>query len=508
MHGRTTAFERWLSREFTDLYVVDLGSDVRRNPKISGTTHNVFGIQTGVAIGFFVREKARLGNFGIHYSRREDAELAVDKLAYLRETNLKQISFDDVTADSTYNWLNQSNPEFIKLLALADRQTKFAAISGSDQAVFRLFANAVKSNRDDWVFDFDVRNLRDKALFFSDTYNESLASGNESYDSFIKWSSTLQERFRRKEQIVYNDAYRMQTLFRPFVVKHHFAEVAMNDRLTQNHYEMFGANLHRPNEAINVCVNGKAFYVLATDKLVDYHFTGDTQCLPLYRYTDTGERVSNITDWGLRQFREHYGDESITAEDIFAYTYAALHDPAYRDTYAVDLLREFPRLPFHEDFAAWVRLGQELLDLHIGFEDAEPFALERVDKDRESGKAALKADKVSSNIVLDSKTILTGVPVEAWNYRLGSRSALEWVLDQYKERTPRDPTIRERFNTYRFADHKEGVIDLLQRVCTVSVETVRIVSQLDSLTNIEAKDETHVTAAQPTGEPDNQRSRS
>ena len=171
------------------------------------------------------------------------------------------------------------------------------------------------------------------------------------------------------------------------------------------------------------------------------------------------------------------------------------------------MLREFPRLPLHEDFATWVRLGQELLDLHIGFEDAEPFALERVDKDRDSGKAALKADKVSSTIVLDSKTTLTGVPVEAWDYRLGSRSALEWVLDQYKERTPRDPTIRERFNTYRFADHKEKVIDLLQRVCTVSVETVRIVSQLNSLTSIEPEDETYLTAAHPTEKPDSQRSR-
>ena len=130
-----------------------------------------------------------------------------------------------------------------------------------------------------------------------------------------------------------------------------------------------------------------------------------------------------------------------------------------------------------------------------------------MDKDGEPGKAALKADKARSTIVLDNKTMLTGVPVESWDYRLGSRSALEWVLDQYKERTPRDSTIRERFNTYRFADHKERVIDLLQRVCTVSVETVRIVSQLNLLTSIEAEDETHLTEAHPTETPDNQRSR-
>ena len=478
-------FRKIAAEEFTDIYVLDLGSDVRRNPKISGTTHNVFGIQTGVAVGFFVRDKSRRGECNIYYVCREDTEVAKDKLAYLGRATLDEIAFDDIAPDAKNNWLNQSNPDFDNLMPLADRRTKFARATDDGQAVFGLFTNAMKSNRDDWVFDFDIRSLRDKALFFTDAYNEFLDNNDKSYDPVIKWSSTLQERFRRGERIVYNDANRIQTLFRPFVVKHHFAEVAVNDRLTQNHFEMFGNDLHQANKAINICVNGKYFYALVTNKLVDYHFTGDTQCLPLYRYTAEGERVSNITEWGLQQFREHYGDDSITAEDIFAYTYAVLHDPAYRQKYEDDLLREFPRLHFQEDFAAWAALGRELLDLHIGFETVEPYPLERVDKPADAGKAVLRADKERGVIILDGKTTLNGVPYEAWEYRLGSRSALEWVLDQYKERKPRDPTIAEKFNTYRLADHKERVIDLLKRVCTVSVETVRIVDRLDLMTDID-----------------------
>ena len=500
-------YRRVAANEFTDLYVVDLGSDVRRNPKISGTTHNVFGIQTGVAIGFLVREKDKLGNFGIHYTSREDAELAVDKLTYLRGAMLDEMAFDGIAPDDRNNWLNQANSDFDNLMALADRQTKFSKVANDEQALFGLFSNGAKTNRDEWVYDFDVGTLRQKALFFADVYNESLDHPDESFDPVIKWSRDLRNEFRRGRRITYSEGHRIQSLYRPFVVQHHFADFTMNDVLTRNHYEMFGPDLRQKNQVVNFCVNGKAFYIVASEKLTDFHFTGDTQCLPLYRYTDAGERVSNITEWGLRQFREHYGDEAITAEDIFAYTYAALHDPEYREKYAVDLLREFPRLPFHEDFAAWVRLGQELLDLHIGFESADPFALARVEKDGDAGKAVLRSNRERDAIVLDSNTTLTGVPPEAWEYRLGNRSALEWVLDQYKEKTPRDPTIRERFNTYRFADHKEKVIDLLQRVCTVSVETVRIASQLDSLTNIEAKDETHMTEAHPTEKPDNQRSR-
>ena len=107
------------------------------------------------------------------------------------------------------------------------------------------------------------------------------------------------------------------------------------------------------------------------------------------------------------------------------------------------------------------------------------------DKARAAGlslKAMMRADPAAGSITLDSETTLRGIPPEAWTYKLGNRSALEWVLDQYKEKKPTDPTIAEKFNTYRFADYKEQVIDLLKRVCTVSVETIKIVKQMELAT--------------------------
>ena len=119
------------------------------------------------------------------------------------------------------------------------------------------------------------------------------------------------------------------------------------------------------------------------------------------------------------------------------------------------------------------------MDLHLHYETAQPYGLERHDiASKESPKAKLKADKTKGIITLDENTQLTGVPAIAWEYKLGNRSALEWILDQHKEKKPRDRTIRERFNTYRFADYKDRVIDLLQRVCTVSVETMHIIQQM------------------------------
>jgi predicted helicase len=120
------------------------------------------------------------------------------------------------------------------------------------------------------------------------------------------------------------------------------------------------------------------------------------------------------------------------------------------------------------------------MDWHINYEAIEPYPLDRTDlpPDDKANPPKLKADKTNGTIQIDRLTTLSGVPPIAWDYKLGNRSAIEWVLDQHKEKTPKDPTIRELFNTYRFADYKERAIDLIRRVCTVSVKTMAIVQQM------------------------------
>ena len=485
-------FRRLTADEFTNLYILDLGSDVRRNPNISGTTHNVFGIQTGVAIAFFVRDTSRLGQCDIHYVSREDAELARDKLAYLGDAKLEGIAFESITPDAKSNWLNQSNSDFEQLIPVADRQTKLAKTTADEQAMFGLYSVGVSTNRDDWVYDYDVGTLGRKVSFFCRTYNQESvrfvaeASSGDSVGSWvtksIKWTTELERHLVKGDPLVFDSRYTTPSLYRPYAPRHcYYAPIIIHR--TYQMPQIFPYNIQASNKVIcfpgNAASNG--FHALSTDQVFSHDLLKTTQCLPLYRYTPDGERISNITEWGLRQFREHYGDDAISAEDIFAYTYAVLHDPAYRDKYAIDLLREFPRLPFYDDFATWVDMGQRLLDLHIGFESVEPFGLAREDLDGDAKRVILRADQDAGIIRLDDQTRLTGVPESAWRYRLGSRSALEWVLDQYKERKPRDPTIAAKFNTYRFADYKERVIDLLQRVCTVSVETMAIVDGIAAI---------------------------
>ena len=477
-------FRKAIVDEFDHLYIVDLGGNYQKTQGAS----NIFGITIGVAIGFFVRCIDPNDIANVNYSVLDDEQLAKDKLSELQTLNVADINFEHITPDAKSHWLNQTNSNFDQFLLLANKQTKLAKNSVDEREIFGLHSIGVSTNRDEWVYDFNALSLRDKVLFFADTYNELLHRRAQPNDLSLKWSSTLSDRFDRGKKIVYTEANRILSMYRPYVIKQYFADRIMNDRLTKKHFAMFGADLTGSNYVI--CINGPGsnyFSALATDKLIEKKCTGtgnsSTFCLPLYRYTDSGERVFNITEWGIRRFREHYAEREveITSESIFAYIYAVLHDPTYREKYAVDLLREFPRLPMYEEFDLWANMGQELLDLHIGFERVEPFGLKRRNANCEAGKARLRADKERGVITLDERTTLTGVPSEAWEYRLGSRSALEWVLDQYKEKKPRDPTIRERFNTYRFADHKEKVIDLLQRVCTVSVRTMEIVEKMERL---------------------------
>ncbi|MEA3452248.1 MAG: type ISP restriction/modification enzyme [Bacteroidota bacterium] len=203
-----------------------------------------------------------------------------------------------------------------------------------------------------------------------------------------------------------------------------------------------------------------------------------------------------MTDWGLKQFTEHYANKlseslelsesSITKEDIFHYTYGVLHNPAYRKKYELNLKREFPRLPFYKDFYKWANWGKELMNLHINYETVESYKLEiknyELNNKKEDfvPKAKLRRDKTSNEIILDEQTSIFGIPEIAFDYKLGNRSAIDWILDQYKEKKPRDATIREKFNTYKFADYKETVIDLIKRVTTVSVKTMEIVNKMEA----------------------------
>jgi predicted helicase len=349
------------------------------------------------------------------------------------------------------------------------------------------------------VYGDSEQELERKVGFLIDVYNTEVNrhSGKvdrevavDELDRSIKWTRAVKQDFASGVRYSFHPELVTTGIYRPFVKRHLYFSPELNEMQYRQPEIFVGENLV-------ICFTNpgspKPFVALASRNIPDLHFTGDTQCLPLYRYTAAGDRVDNVTDWALAQFRARYPDHAarITPQAIFHYVYAVLHHPAYRAKYERNLKREFPRIPFYDDFPQWAAWGKRLMALHLEYEQAAPYPLAREDRDltglanlsglAPSGlapKPRLIARKETGVIEVDTITTLRGVPAEAWDYRLGTYSALEWILERYKERTPKDPTIREKFNTYRFSNYKEQVIDLLRRVCTVSVETMKIVRQM------------------------------
>ena len=460
----------------------------------------------------------------IHYFTLQDETPRKEKLDWFRNNKLSDLEMERIHPDEKGNWLNITDNDFEDLLPLASKEVKGnKAGVGFDKAVFKLFSLGVKTNRDEWVHDFSEATLVQKIAFFYDYYEKEVMRWQESdknqltndfVDRTIKWTAELENHMIKKSKLIFNPERIRKTLYRPYSKEFLYLDKIIIHRIYLFN-EFLGIENIFKNKIISFSGIGssKSFQCLASNGIIEHDTLEITQCLPFYRYDETGNRIENITDWGLEQFRRHYQtcevlktSQVLGKEAIFHYVYAVLHNPAYRKKYEQNLKRDFPRIPFYDDFEQWAAWGKALMDLHISYENAALFPLNRVERAIPQGassdqrqlfarveevaplyktevkiKPKLKADKETGTIEIDEQTTLTGIPTEAWAYKLGNRSALEWILDQYKESKPTDPTILEKFNHYRFADYKEEVIVLLQKVCTVSVETMKIIRAMEAV---------------------------
>ncbi len=266
-----------------------------------------------------------------------------------------------------------------KVKAIKNKETGELENKVCDEAIFQLFSVGVETTRDEWVYDFDLDNLERKVKLFIEKYNQSIENNNK--DFTIKWSSSLDRYFNSKIKVSFDKLLIHNSLYRPFIKIKHYGEKILNHRLTQNHYEMYSNNLKSDNIIIVFSGVGssKPFHCISSLNIVDRGFIETCQCLPLYRY-EKGEKIENITDHALEKFREYYRrgltplnptspeNKDITKEDNFYYVYGVLHNPKYRQKYELNLKREFPRIPFYEDFCQWSKWGKQLMNLHLNYE--------------------------------------------------------------------------------------------------------------------------------------------
>ena len=254
----------------------------------------------------------------------------------------------------------------------------------------------------------------------------------------------------------------------------------------------------------------KGFSGLVSDVIPNYHMHDTAQCFPLYYYekvevdaepqgemfaaggapdTDGYIRHDAITDWALEAFRKHYNDATITKEGIFWYVYGILHSPEYKQRFAADLKKMLPRIPFAEDFNAFSDAGRRLGDWHLNYETVEPFPLTEEAKrlvmepddylvtKMTFGKKDGKPDK--SVIVYNPHLVLRDIPLEAYEYVVNGKPAIEWIMERYQVTVDKASGIKNDPN--QWSDDPRYIVDLLKRIVRVSLESVRIVNGLPPL---------------------------
>ena len=475
-------------KTFTSIYHINLHGNVRQNPKLSGTSHNVFGIQVGVGITVAVSSPNH-NDTHLFYHRVPENWRKEQKLAWLAKQNrLDGVEWKQLEPDARSTWMISEH---------ADQFADFMPITAEGSAaIFRMSSNGVSSNRNEWVYDFSKEFLESKVQRMIINYNyevfrlsqavkrpENIDEFVNNDPTFIKWTDRLKNSLSHGHALKYEMANLRDAMFRPFVKKLVYFDHLLIHRRYQQHRIFPNKIAERENKVIWVKVGADwPMFALISNRLCDLMPQGGSQCFPFYTYDEDGtNRRENITDWALARFREHYGEDALTKWDIFHYVYAVLHHPTYREKFADNLKRELPRIPFLADFRAFAEAGRRLAELHLNYESVEPWPLHweytpglplswRIEK--------MKLSKDKASLVVNPSLTLADIPPEASRYRLGNRSALEWVVDQYQVSTDKASGIKTDPNR---ADDEEYIVNLVGRVVRVSVETVGIVEGLPAL---------------------------
>ena len=238
-------FRKTVASEFAEIRLVDLGGDVRANPKLSGTKHNVFGIQTGVAIGFFVKKAGKKDRGRIHYTRRPELETAEEKLAWLGNARLAALASEEIRPDAKANWLNLTYNDFDGLMPLGTKEAKAAGAETTRRSVFGMYSLGVVTARDDWVYDASKEHLLVKVKWLVDTYNADVTKLTgvcdrntlaARLDGSIKWSRAVKNDLAKRVRYSFDDSKVIEAVYRPFVKRF----IYFDSRLNEVQYQLPG----------------------------------------------------------------------------------------------------------------------------------------------------------------------------------------------------------------------------------------------------------------------------
>lgn len=528
---------RSVAEEFDLIEIYDLRGNLRVKGDLAKKEgENVFDVRVSTAITLLVKH-ARAKHAGcIHYHDVGDGLSREEKLGLVREAAMSGlVEWEEIIPDVYGDWFDQRESTTGTFAPMG--LSKHAAPRG----LFEIWTCGPDTHRDAWVCNSSIvalsENMRQTALFYNEEAERYSREGRGfsakdfvSYDATrIKWDKALFRAVEKGKRLAVNSAFICEYAYRPFFKQRFYRDPSWS-------WSFYRANELFPIGMKNVAIcttGGSTPSCLMVDRLFDRHYVGDSQCFPLYWYeqksADDGLfdnepggyiRHDAITDEALAVFREAYphafdGPNRRTVEqakadglpsavasseqrfevakaDIFYYVYGILHSPEYRERFASNLKKELPRIPLAEDFVAFCRAGRELAHLHLDYEEIEPWASivedgDSVDPGRTEKMRFGKCKKSEENPKGQDMTVLhvsegmtlRNIPLEAYDYVVNGRSAIGWLMDRYQVRKDKASGIVNDPNDY--SDDPRYIVNLVERVVTVSVRTMEIVRQLPAL---------------------------
>jgi predicted helicase len=519
-------FRKCLVDEFTSIYCFNL----RGNARTSGEQRrqekgNVFGegTRTTIAIIFLIKNSSKKSENKVFYHDIGDYLNQKEKLDIIKNFgDISTMKWQEITPNENYDWINQRHDDFESFISLGDKK------DATTKTIFDVYSGGVKTNRDAWVYNFYQQSVINNMTRMIDFYNQqveqfkdyvkgqtltNVEQRNKLLESFIdtdakkiSWSGELKEDCGKLIIHTFNPNQVVTGIYRPFCKQNYYYNKDLNNRLYQIPKIFPNQNL----ENLVICVTGrgstKEFSALITNILPDLELISKSQCFPLYIYEKQSElgslfatanteqytKKENISDSILKEYQQKYQDKTISKEDIFYYIYGVLHSPEYKQRFASDLKKMLPRIPFTADFWTFSQAGRELAYYHINYETIEPYELEEFKKELYLDDEDYQVEKMvfgkhkngidKTIIIYNSKLTLSQIPLEAYEYIVCDKSALEWIMERYKVTKDKDSGIINDPN--HWSENPRYIVELVKRIVKVSLETVKIVNSLPALNEI------------------------
>jgi predicted helicase len=514
-----------LTNEFSKIYCFNLRG--LRGQKTSGEKAKqeggqIFGLScsTTVTITLLIKNPKHSGVCELFYHDIGDYLDRKQKLEIISNfKSINGIAWQKLTPNDSHDWINQRNVEFENFVSIGNKDNEI-----TEKTIFNNYSQGVLTARDTWIYNFTKEDLTKNICGMIEFYNSQVmdyhnlpSDKRPDVEKFIdtdaqkiSWSANVKNDLKRNKQATFQKSSIVRSMYRPFCKQWLYFDRQFNERVYQMP-KIFPHDI--PVNNLVICVTGigviKTFSTIITNVIPNLCVQGagtPGQCFPLYTYekieieetplgkmaglkAESGYRKKeNITDAMLSEFRTQYADVKISKEDIFYYVYGVLHSPEYKTRFASDLKKMLPRIPFAKDFWAFSVAGRDLAALHLNYETCEPYALQEfsnLDPDYTVQKMQFaKAGKVvdKSVIIYNSQITLSGIPLEAYEYEICDKSAIEWIMERYAVTVDKDSGIKNNPNDW--SDDPRYILDLVKRIVAVSVGSVEIVKGLPELEEV------------------------